>query len=161
MRLLKLLLILFVCVSGPALAGPLEDANALYAKGDFSAAYELYRPLAEQGNANAQYNLGVMYERGRGVAKDQATAVDWYRKAADQGNAKAQFNLGFRYSAGQDVPKDEVKAYMWLNLAAAQRTVFKDEDRRRIIETRDIVALNMAPAQLAEAKKLTQDWKPK
>jgi TPR repeat protein len=166
MRRLKLLVILLACIAGPmlagaVLAGPLDEANAAYVKGDYAAAADLYRPLAEQGNATAQYTLGTLYERGRGVAKDQATAVAWFRKAADQGDAKAQFNLGFRYSAGLDVSQDDVQAYMWLDLAAAQRTAFAEDDRKRIVQTRDIVALKMPPAQLTAAKKLVQEWKPK
>ena len=53
--------------------------------------------LAEQGNADAQYNLGVMYDNGQGVRQDYAEAARWYRKAAEQGNAKAQYNLGSMY----------------------------------------------------------------
>ena len=56
------------------------------AKDDRQAVY-WYRKAADQGNANAQYNLGVMYENGEGVAKDDKQAVYWYRKAADQGNS--------------------------------------------------------------------------
>ena len=161
MRRWKLLLVLIPFIVGPAFAGPLEDASAAFTRGDYAAAADLWRPLAEQGNATAQYNLGALYERGRGVAKDQAAAVEWFRKAANQGNAKAQFNLGFRYSAGTDVPQDDVQAYMWLELAASQRTAFTEEDRKRIVQTRDIVALKMPPAQLTAAKKLVQEWKPK
>ncbi|WP_277600823.1 tetratricopeptide repeat protein [Eikenella corrodens] len=53
--------------------------------------------LAEQGNADAQYNLGVMYDNGQGVRQDYAEAARWYRKAAEQGYAKAQYNLGSMY----------------------------------------------------------------
>ena len=55
---------------------------------------------AEQGDADAQYNLGVMYANGRGVRQDDAQAVQWYRKAAEQGDAEAQFNLGVMYADG-------------------------------------------------------------
>ena len=85
MRLLKLLLLLFVCAAGPAVAGPFEDADAAFDKGDYATAMRLWRPLADQGNAAAQYNLGLMYEQGQGVPQDYAAAVSWYRKAADQG----------------------------------------------------------------------------
>ena len=62
MRLLKLLLlILVVCAAGPAVAGPFEDGATAYAKGDYGTALRLWRPLAEQGDARAQYNLGLMY----------------------------------------------------------------------------------------------------
>jgi S1-C subfamily serine protease len=107
MRLLKPLLIVFVCAigsavagcaAGPALTGPLEDgyledAYVAYKKGDYAMEFRLRRPLAEQGYADAQNALGLMYYRGHGVPQDYAAAVSWYRKAADQGNANAQRNL--------------------------------------------------------------------
>ena len=79
-----------------------------------------FQPLAEQGHAEAQYILGVMYSRGLGVPKDDREAVSWIRLAAEQGLAGAQVNLGIRYSTGDGVPKDYVQAYAWLNLAGAQ-----------------------------------------
>ena len=63
-----------------------------------------------QGNASAQFNLGLMYANGDGVPKDAAEAVKWYRKAADQGNAHAQFILGVMYANGEGVPKDAARS---------------------------------------------------
>ena len=77
------------------------------------------RRLAEQGDADAQFNLGVMYANGEGVLKDEAEAVRWYRLSADQGNASAQNNLGLRYANGEGVLKDSVLAHMWFNIAGA------------------------------------------
>ncbi|MBQ7249238.1 MAG: sel1 repeat family protein, partial [Deltaproteobacteria bacterium] len=57
---------------------------------DESQAVEWYRKAAEQGMAVAQYNLGLMYDHGRGVPKDEGQAMEWYRKAAEQGHAEAQ-----------------------------------------------------------------------
>ena len=65
-----------------------------------------YRKAADQGDAAAQSNLGVMYANGQGVPQDYAEAVQWYRKAADQGDADAQNNLGVMYDKGQGVPQD-------------------------------------------------------
>ena len=78
------------------------------------------RRLAEQGDADAQYNLGVMYANGEGVPQDDAEAVRWYRLAADQGNASAQNNLGLMYSNGEGVLKDEAEAVRWYRLSADQ-----------------------------------------
>ena len=100
MRLLKLLLVLFVCAAGPAVAGPYEDAIAAYDKGDYATALRRFRLLAEQGNASAQSNLGLMYYNGQGVPQDYAAAAAWYRKAAEQGNAGGQFNLALMYFTG-------------------------------------------------------------
>ena len=113
MRLLKLLLILFAFAAGPVVAGPLEDGDAAYGKGDYATALRLWQPIAEQGDASAQYNLGVMYEKGRGVTQDYAAAMSWYRKAADQVDASAQFNLGFMYDNGRGVPRDYAAAISW------------------------------------------------
>ena len=77
------------------------------------------RLQAEQGDAFAQYSLGVRYAFGQGVPQDDAEAVKWYRLSADQGNATAQNNLGVSYSNGQGVLKDSVLAHMWFNIAGA------------------------------------------
>ena len=88
-------------------------------RGDYATALREWRPLAEQGNAEAQYNLGNMYRKGLGVPQDYGEAVQWYRKAAERENAKAQLFLGNMYFFGQGVSKDYVQAYMWYILAAS------------------------------------------
>ena len=81
--------------------------------------------LAQQGDAEAQFVLGIMYSRGsRGVPQDNEEAVKWFRKAAEQGHASAQSNLGFMYSAGEGVPQDYVKAVEWFRRAAEQGDSF-------------------------------------
>ena len=87
---------------------------------EHKAAAEWYRKAAEQGYAYAQFNLGVCYKRGQGVAQDYAAAVKWYRKAADQGDAYAQHNLGGCYYAGQGVAQDYNEAVRLYRLAADQ-----------------------------------------
>ena len=79
-----------------------------------------YRKAAEQGDASAQFNLGIMYDYGRGVTQDYAQAALWYRKAAEQGLAAAQYNLGVAYHEGQGVPQDYVQAAVWYRRAAEQ-----------------------------------------
>jgi TPR repeat protein len=80
---------------GVVRAGPLEDGNAAYQRGDYATTLRLFQPLAEQGNAFAQYNLGLMYALGQGVQRNDSEAVKWYRLAAGQGFAEAQTYLGF------------------------------------------------------------------
>src|SRR5580692_11794527 len=87
-------LILAVGFAGPLAADPFEDGVNAAERGDYVTAIQLWRPLADQGNAFAQFNLGNMYRNGQGVRQDYAAAVSWYRKAADQGYIPAQFNLG-------------------------------------------------------------------
>ena len=72
----------------------LKVGGAAYDRGDYATALKEFRPLAEQGNADAQFNLGFMYENGLGVPQDYAEAVKWYRNAAEQGYAQGQANLG-------------------------------------------------------------------
>ena len=73
----------------PVLAGPLEDANAAIKRRDYATAVRLIRPLAEQGDANAQYNLGVLYDNGLGVPQDRVRAYMWLNLAAMQGRESA------------------------------------------------------------------------
>lgn len=87
---------------------------------DSAEAAKWYRLAAEQGYAQAQFNLGVIYATGEGVPKDDAEAVKWYRLAAEQGYAQAQFNLGVGYANGNGVPKENTEAARWYRLAAEQ-----------------------------------------
>jgi TPR repeat protein len=89
-----------------------------YLKGDYQAAFEEWLPLAELGDIEAQYNLGVMYDEGTNVAQDLGKAADWYRRAAEQGFVDAQANLGMMYYQGQGVSYDLKQAAHWLQLAA-------------------------------------------
>ncbi len=137
----------------------IDEGKAAYKRGDYATALREWRPLAEQGNALAQYNLGIMYVDGLGVPQDYAKALQWWRKAAEQGHAGAQFNLGVMYGKGQGVPQDYVQAHMWSNLAASS---FPPGERRdNAVKNRDIVAKTMTPALIGEAQKLAREWKPK
>jgi len=85
-----------------------------------SIAFKLIKLAAEQGDVTAPNYLGVMYDEGEGVPKDETEAVKWYRLAAEQGHATAQFNLGVMYDEGEGAPKDETEAVKWYRLAAEQ-----------------------------------------
>jgi len=128
MRLRKILLVLFVCVAGPAVAGPLDDGLDAAQKGDYATALRLWRPLADQGDAIAQNNLGVMYAKGQGVPQDYVQAVEWYRKAAEQAYATGQYNLGAMYDSGEGVPKDYARAMSWYRKAADQGEAQAEND---------------------------------
>ena len=147
-------LMLAVSFAGSVCAGPFEDAAAAYRKGDYAAALGIIRPLAEEGNVAAQFNLGVMFQLSHGVPQDNEAAVSWYRKAAEQGLAQAQYNLGVMYANGEGVAQDYAAAHMWFNLAAASRN-------KNAVKARDIVAARLTPAQIAEAQKLAREWKAK
>ena len=105
--------------SGVLGAGALEGKQA-YLRGDYARALELWAPLAEASDAEAQFGLGVMYERGQGVRRDYARAAKLYRQSADQGFAAAQFNLGSAYEAGRGLSQDRRTAATWWKRAADQ-----------------------------------------
>lgn len=105
-------------------ADSLSEARRAYAEGDYIKAAELYRPLAEMGDAGAQLILGSMYDTGLGVSQDYREAVKWFRLAAEQGNAKAQMKLGSMYDIGLGVPRDYREREKWCRLAAEQGDAF-------------------------------------
>ena len=105
---------------GSAAAQTFEESEAAYNRGDYTTALQGFRRLAEQGNAGAQYNLGVMYARGEGVPKGATEAAKWYCRAAEQGEAKAHAILGVMYSQGTSVPQDDTEAAKWYRRAAEQ-----------------------------------------
>ena len=109
------------------------------------------RVKAEQGNANAQYLLGLMYNNGQGVIQDYKEAVKWYRLSAEHGNGEAQSNLGVMYDNGQGVVQDSVMAHMYWNIAGASG----DENA---IKNRGIAEKKMTPSQITEAQKLAREW---
>ncbi len=146
------LVLSIVCLGVPAWAD-FQAGNDAYNRKDYATALREWRPLAEQGDADAQYNLGLMYDRGYGVPQDYVQARQWYEKAAAQGDARAQYNLGVRYARSHGVPQDYVQAHKWFNLAAAN-------GEKMGAKFRDVLAKQMTPAQIDEAQRLAREWKP-
>ncbi|MCX5831033.1 MAG: tetratricopeptide repeat protein [Deltaproteobacteria bacterium] len=126
-----------------------------YKPDDVAAAVSELKPLAEQGNAEAQFNLGSLYYQGWGVPQDYREAAKWLRKAAEQSHGFAQATLGTIYAEGIQgvIDKDYPQALMWFILAAAQG----DMEAR---EFRDTLAVKMTPKQITEAQKLAREFKP-
>ena len=116
---------------------------------DYKEAVKWYRLAAAQGNASAQFNLGLMYKDGRGVTQDDKEAVKWYRLASAQGHVDAQYNLGFMYKDGRGVTQDYASAHMWWNLASSAG----DADGAK---NRDIVAKLMTPQQIEKAQDMAR-----
>jgi len=100
--------------------GHLEAGKRAWDQGDYATALKELTPLAEQGNADAQVLLGLMYFRGQGVSKDPSLALKWYKAAADQGNADGQAHLGSMYLMGMGVKKDTSQALKLWKLSANQ-----------------------------------------
>lgn len=122
-----------------------------YAKGDFAVALEKLKPLAEQGKAQAQFNLGLMYREGKGVPQDSKEAATWLSKAAEQGHVEAQENLGLSYATGSGVERDWVQADKWFGIAAAS-------GKETAVNNQRIVEVHMQPEKIAEANALAQEW---
>jgi len=119
-------------------ATPFEEAGKAHKRGDYATTFRLMKPLAEQGDAQAQYNLGLLYANGQGVPQDYAEAAKWYRKAAESKQPRAgraigvaSNNLGILYVNGQGVPQDYAEAAKWIlkaaemNIAAGQNNLGK------------------------------------
>ena len=123
---------------------------AAYQTGDFATALKEWRPLAEQGNAQAQKNLGFMYRNGKGLVQDYADAAKWYRLAAEQGNANAQSNLGLMYEYGRGVLQDNILSHMWYNIASAN-------GYKKSSEWRDEIAAKMTGADISKAQTMAKE----
>ena len=115
------------------------DAKAQFELGDkyydaknYEQAVYWFRKAAEQRYADAQFNLGWMYEYGQGVKQDYGEAVKWYRLAAEQGHAPAQYNLGLMYEYGKGVKKDYSEALKWYRKAAEQGDSYAKDAAERV-----------------------------
>lgn len=183
------LVLLIICLTTPAWADFKAGIDA-YQRGDYATALREWQPLAEQGQAAAQYNLGLLYANGQGVRKDDVQARQWYEKAAVQGHAEAQVNLGILLVYARGGQQDYKMAVYYLRLSAnqgndlAQRKLGQMYERgdgvpqdyvkaymwyslgtgngvEAGVRLRDALAKRMDPDQIAEAQKLAREWKPK
>ena len=155
-RVFVLTALLIATLSDQTLAADLQVGLEAYNRGDYAAALRVFRSLAEQGNAKAQYNLGRMYAAGRGVARNGAEAVKWYRRAAEQDDAEAQVaaqnSLGVMYADGLGVPEDIVQAAAWISIAYAQGA-----DSEIVLE---LMRSEMSREENSRAQRLTREyWK--
>ncbi|RPH74496.1 sel1 repeat family protein, partial [bacterium] len=182
------LVLSIICLAAPAWADFNAGENA-YHRGDYATALREWQPLAKQGHAVAQYNLGLLYANGQGVPKDDAQARQWYEKAAVQGHAAAQVNLGSLYDYGRGVPQDFKMAVKWYRRSANQGNDLAQRRLGLLYERgdgvpqdyvqaymwyklgaanggksgavlRDALAIRMNSDQLVEAQKLAREWKP-
>jgi uncharacterized protein len=186
-----LLALMVACSLGTAAqAGPLQDAQAAYDRGKYAVALDLWQPLAEQGDPDAQTGLGNMYLGGYGVARDEASAMVWFRKAAEQGHANGRLSLGSLYY----VRKEYGTAATWYRQAAEQGNAVAEirlarqyadgmglprdnvqalkwftiaaaragdsYARTNAAKGRDAMAMKMTPGQIDEAERLAREWKP-
>jgi hypothetical protein len=133
--------------------GEWDQARSAHERGDYTAEVAIIRPMAEKGYPFAQFNLGVLYDEGKGVPLDDGQAMQWYQKAAEQGLPQAQVNLGIMYEQGEGVPPDFVRAYFWYALAESQG------DHDRAPQARKDIAGKMTPAQIEDAERQVKEYK--
>jgi TPR repeat protein len=115
------ILLCFATVTvAPTAQADFNAGVAAYEKGDFKTAFAEFLKLAKAGDKLAQYNLGLMYANGQGVARSGKAAFDWTEKSAKQNHAPAQHNLGVFYENGLGVAKDIKQAIAWYTRAANQ-----------------------------------------
>ncbi len=180
-------LVLLVGVSLGAWADDFEDGLAAADRGDYATALRVWKPLAEQGDAWAQINLGVLYEKGLGVAQNDIEAMHWYRLSARQGLPEAQNAIGLFYEGGY-VTGNDTDAAKWYRLGAEQGYADAQYNLGRMyykgagVPKDDVLAymwLNLAaaqghanatifrdglaeaslsPAQIQEAQRLAREW---
>jgi TPR repeat protein len=183
------LVLSIVLLAAPAWAD-FKAGEKAYQSGDYSTALREWQPLAEQGQADSQYQLGLLYANGKGVTKDDAKARLWYEKAAIQGHTEARVNFGVMLMYARGGQQDYKMAVYYLRLAAneghdvAQRRLGELYQRGEGVQQdfikaymwyslgsahgaeagarlRDALAKQMDPDQIAEAQKLVREWKPK
>ena len=125
-----------------------------YDEGDYATALREWRSLAQQSDADAQNNLGVLFFKGQGVPKHYEIAVVLFRLSAKQGNSTAQSYLGGMCGLGQGVKKNLVTAYIWASLGAYN-------GNEKGAKLRDIFAKRMPPDDIATAQELAREcfWK--
>lgn len=141
--------------AAPAWAdGDWDRARTAHERGDYAAEIAIIRPLADKGYPFAQFNMGVLYDEGKGVPEDNGQAIAWYRKAAEQGLPQAQVNLGIMYEQGEGVPVDLGLAYFWYALAESQGD-------GQAPQARQDVAKKMSPAQVEEAERRVKEYRAK
>ena len=119
MKRLALAVVFLSCLTAPARAG-IDEGLAAYERGDYATALQEWAPLANQGDAEAQYFLGHMYAEGQGVPRQYGKAAVWIRQAAEQGNGYGQFALGYLYDKGTGVAQDDAEAARWYRKSAEQ-----------------------------------------
>ncbi len=182
-------LLLSFGLMAPAAADQLEDGVAAWRRADYETTFRLMGPLADQGQAVAQFYIGLMHVYGDGTPQDYDTAAKWFRKAADQGTIDAINHLGYLYEMGQGVPQDYAAAAAWYRKTANQadhvgqtslghlykqgQGVEQDDVQALMWFTlsadygddfapkyRDEMAAEMTPAQISQAQKKAADWTP-
>lgn len=187
MKIIRIMILpSLLAVYGLAWGGYKEGLDAIQ-RGDYAEALKEWQPIAEQGNASAQYNLGQIYREGLGVTQDYKVAEQWYRKAAQQDFRDAQYNLGYMYYKGYGVQQNHKEAMKWYlraaenGLAAAQYilgvmhfngegvpqdnvqaymwfSIARADGIEEATHNQDVALAQMTPSQVGKAHRLARRW---
>jgi TPR repeat protein len=131
-----------------------DKAVHVYGCADYPKAFNLFKPLAEQGDPLAQFQVGMMIEQGQGAEVNYGSAYQWYKKAAEQGMADAYFALGQLYNRGLAVPQDAVQAHAWFDLAVRGGHAVAGD-------WLNMQANKMMPEQIEQARRIADGWQQK
>jgi hypothetical protein len=148
-----------IIAAGPKAAADEADARAALQKGDYDKAIAELKPLADDGDAGAQYLLAETYFGGHGGTMMEA--LKWMTAAADQGYAQAQARLGLIYGTGKGVATNYEEAYRWFSLAAERADPKQQRNLKTISQTnKSVVAKSLTPEQRAKIDAEVAAWKP-
>ncbi|MEQ8710426.1 MAG: tetratricopeptide repeat protein [Rhodospirillales bacterium] len=140
-------------LSGTTVLAGFDEGEIAYSKRDYKTALTEWRPLAESGNPEAQYKIGMMYRRGLGVKPDYHQSAEWLLKAARKGHGLAQARLSRLLQDGKGIPQDLIEAYKWLTLAVRNENPALEPV---LLEMRD----RLTAAEIQEAEARANRWKP-
>lgn len=143
--------LLFALPATSVLAGDFEEGLRYSIDGNYSGAAISFRKAAEQGEVEAQYELALMYEEGRGVTWDYKQAAMWYLKAAEQNHARAQIKIGGLLLEGKGIKQDKIEAYKWGSIA-------DEKNQKGAKMDLDKMASQMTYPQIAEAQRRANAW---
>ena len=163
-RLIALVFLLSVSATAAA-AQDFKRGTEAYWKSEHGLAFEQLLPLAQEGNADAQFYIGRIYGVSKSEPYDETLALQWTESSANLGLGDAQFVIGRWYKLGAGLPKDNVLAYMWLNLSSGSRKwlsgiptgKFKF-DAEDAVTIRDFIAEEMSSGEIKEAQRRTREW---
>ena len=163
-RLFAILFFLFVSFSTSE-AQDLDKGIRAYERDDYMTLLAEWLPLAENGNAKAQFFVRLIYEDDTISLFDLGVATRWLKSAANLGLGDAQFVLARRYVFGAGVPKDNVLAYMWLNIASGAQVWLLENPAANFplstgsaVRFRENIAKRMTRAEIKEAQRRTREW---
>ena len=165
-------LIIFVSLFGNigvSESADFQEGAAAYSNRDFATALRIWKPLAEQGNADAANRIGQLYRNGQGVPKDRKTAAKWYRLAAEEGHALGALNLAYEYFGGRGIKKNMISGYVWTLIALDSAThvveskshynlrQYESIINKHVPRIKEGIKKELTLAQIAEAKKLAKE----